>query len=1515
MRINVKLLTIGAILLASLSLLLQGCGSYTPGTSSEQLTRRQTGKVMDPTTGSPIAGAYVTAYKIVNGVKLPEPKLCETTQTRSDGVYSLQIPISYTGAYLIEAEIIHPLSKVVSKVLKTVLDVTSGTGSTIIRAIVPEVKSGQTSLPPVNISFASEAVVTFIEENVVKAAAANVPDNMNQAAGFSSDNIKKSTIMLETLFGAGFTETIAADNTDATAATTTSKSQQDLLVSIRAVQAVLSNPDPGNADAPKTMQDLVKQLVRTDGLGETANTIKTAIATVTDTLITEGTLPTTYTPSNAVIAAISNAQSAPVATPDLAQDTTPPSIPASLVATAVNAKTVALTWSASTDDTGVEGYQIHRADSNGNYSLIDQVMSSASGTFSYSDPTVLPGSTYTYKILAFDVARNYSNASTIASVATPAIAVVADVIKPDKPQGLVVNWFTDSQAYLTWQQATKVDSKGVVHTATGYNLYRNDQMIATLTDNAYTDAAVTPSTRYTYYVKAFDGNANVSDASTPITVVTAKPAVVVKPPPTAPTALTASGNNIGKVTLTWSNPNATAVTYNVYRGSALLVSGISTLKYTDSTVPLNSEIVTYTYRVTAVNDDGESTEATVTAVVEATVVQQTPPSIPKNLGLVTATSSSAVLTWAASTKTDDDYKVSGYDILRASDGSEQYVVITSVTTPGYTDSTLAESSTYKYKIKSYSSKGVRSDASAVLTVATSAKIVEITDKTPPTVPTGLALKTAPTSSTVSLTWTASTDNEVKASGLAGYRVYRDGVQIASVNDTKYTDSSATASTTYVYSVKAYDNIGNVSAGSTPLTVTTDIPPESTFSVSGRVTFNGIGIPAVLVSLSGTTLTGSTVTGAVGTDANGYYTITGLLRGVYTLTPSSQAAITFTPNYVQTVIALSNSIGLNFVASGGQVTGSTTTPSNSITGGLGYPAGTIIGGISYPKTTVIGGITYTTATIIGGVTYNTGTVIGGITYVNGVVVGGIAYPKGTVIGGVALPPGTVITQSMYPTGTVSTSTATYPAGTVIGGITVPAGSVPGNVYTPTYTVIAGVSYVNSNIAAGITTATATLVNGVTYSTGTVTGGITYPNGVVIGNVFYPPGTVVGGVAYPSGTVTANVTSYPSGTVVGGITYPNSTVVSGVTYTTSTVIGGIVVPTGTVVGGVSYPSGVVIGGVQYPAGTVVGGVAYPPSAVSGVASYPTGTLFGGITIPEQTVSGGVTYPTATIIDGVKYPSGTVVGGQTYPNGVTIAGVTYPAGTVVGGVAFPPGSVVASTFYPSGTVTSTDPVYPSGVLIAGHLYPTGLVSAGAVYPASTVVSGVTYPVGAISGGITYPKTQVIDGVTYATETVSGSSVYPTGGVIGGVRYSDSVVIGGVTYPAGTVVGGVAFPPGSLTAELVYPTASVSGNTVYPTGVLISGAIYPIGMVINGQIYPTGTVNSGTTTPGATVAIDKNLYPSGTIIGGITYASVTVIGGVTYATSTVLGGNIYPTGAVVGGVTYPQGVIIAGIYYPPGP
>ncbi len=90
------------------------------------------------------------------------------------------------------------------------------------------------------------------------------------------------------------------------------------------------------------------------------------------------------------------------------------------------------------------------------------------------------------------------------------------------------------------------------------------------------------------------------------------------------------------------------------------------------------------------------------------------------------------------------------------------------------------------------------------------------DQAAPTKPAGLSA-TNVSYDQISLSWSAASDNV----GVTGYRVMRDGSEIAIVTATNYLDTGLNQNTSYDYSIIAFDAAGNNSPASDVLTVTTE----------------------------------------------------------------------------------------------------------------------------------------------------------------------------------------------------------------------------------------------------------------------------------------------------------------------------------------------------------------------------------------------------------------------------------------------------------------------------------------------------------------------------------------------------------------------------------------------------------------------------------------------------------------------------------------------------------------------
>ncbi|NUT38042.1 MAG: DUF4832 domain-containing protein [Hamadaea sp.] len=200
----------------------------------------------------------------------------------------------------------------------------------------------------------------------------------------------------------------------------------------------------------------------------------------------------------------------------------------------------------------------------------------------------------------------------------------------------------------------------------------------------------------------------------------------------------------------------------------------------------------------------------------------TAPSAPSGLAVSGVTNTSVSLSWSASS---DNVGVTGYRVFR--DG----VQVGTPTGTTFTDAGRSPGSTYQYAVRAVDAAGNVSGPSGTVSATTSGCSG---DCTPPSAPT--LSSTGKTDTSVSLSWTAATDNV----GVTGYEVFRGSTLVGSPTGTSFTDTGLTASTAYAYTVKARDAAGNRSAASNTVTVTTDSAPQPPV---GLVLDNYDGTPA------------------------------------------------------------------------------------------------------------------------------------------------------------------------------------------------------------------------------------------------------------------------------------------------------------------------------------------------------------------------------------------------------------------------------------------------------------------------------------------------------------------------------------------------------------------------------------------------------------------------------------------------------------------------------------------------
>jgi hypothetical protein len=230
--------------------------------------------------------------------------------------------------------------------------------------------------------------------------------------------------------------------------------------------------------------------------------------TTTTTTTTDGSLAASTAYGYAVSDNAGNESArgtaASVSTP-ACPDTTAPTTPANVSASASACSQTSVTWSAAADSggSGLKGYNVYR---NGSF------LKQAPGT-STTDGGLSASTVYGYAVSAVDNAGNESARSATASTNTPACP---DVTPPTMPANVSVSASSCSQVGVTWAASTDSGGSGLK----GYNVYRAGSLLKQVTGTSTTDTGLTASTAYSYAVAAIDNAGNESARSAAVSTTT-----------------------------------------------------------------------------------------------------------------------------------------------------------------------------------------------------------------------------------------------------------------------------------------------------------------------------------------------------------------------------------------------------------------------------------------------------------------------------------------------------------------------------------------------------------------------------------------------------------------------------------------------------------------------------------------------------------------------------------------------------------------------------------------------------------------------------------------------------------------------------------------------------------------------------------------------------------------------------------------------------------------------------------
>lgn len=345
---------------------------------------------------------------------------------------------------------------------------------------------------------------------------------------------------------------------------------------------------------------------------------------------------------------------------------------------------VTLSWTQPDGKADVAGYKIYR----------DDRLIATTNEIGYTDETTKKLGNFTYYVCAFD-SEDYTSQNSD--------SIVIDNLPPYTPQ-LTINTISDTSVVLSWQS---YDNIGIV----SYDLYRNNELLTSLSNNEFTDFSIKEDSTYTYYVIAKDSAGNVSDESNIVTIKTtideSQPSVNSILPSYGkynklmPIKITATDTrSVSSVSVQYSYDKETWYDYATIKADGSLNTTIECLldlpDFTNGTVYV---------RASALNSRNISSDISVSPIAEYYINNSFTPTQPSDLTVNTA-DNVINLQWNKVTiRGVSDTEVSYYVVYRSEDGVNYEIVSDFVKETEYTDTTAKIGVQYYYAVSTVDKDG------------------------------------------------------------------------------------------------------------------------------------------------------------------------------------------------------------------------------------------------------------------------------------------------------------------------------------------------------------------------------------------------------------------------------------------------------------------------------------------------------------------------------------------------------------------------------------------------------------------------------------------------------------------------------------------------------------------------------------------------------------------------------------------------------------------------------------------
>lgn len=468
-----------------------------------------------------------------------------------------------------------------------------------------------------------------------------------------------------------------------------------------------------------------------------------------------------------------------------AKDSVAPTAPAGLLTSAVSSSGFRVTWTPSTDNIKVAGYSVFLNNS--------EIAQTALPEYTFSQ--LLPATTYTVRVVAFDGDSNRSISSPALTVVTEQPAPPPDRTPPTVPDGLRLEQLSTNELTVSWNA-----SQDDVEMA-GYLIVLNGKQVASSLSTTHRFTGLLPSTRYIIRIVARDVANNRSAMSPAFFVTTSAPPDLT--PPSVPTGLRVDRVTDRQLTISWnaSTDNVGVSGYSLYLNGELVDGSLMSTHTFSNLKPAT----VYEVRIAAF--DAQKNTSVLSVPVKSTTLvppDTQPPSVPGGLVAGRVSSKGFTVTWSPAR----DNRLIKHYVVNV-DGRN--IAVSEQTS--YTLFGLLPNTRYTVRIFAVDSANNRSGLSQPLAVTTSPIVRP--DTTAPSVPTGLK-PVSIGNVNLSVTWNAALDNV----RVTGYQVYLNDRLVAVSTVPRYSFSGLRPSTRYSVRVVAVDAANNRSKSSAPLSVTT-----------------------------------------------------------------------------------------------------------------------------------------------------------------------------------------------------------------------------------------------------------------------------------------------------------------------------------------------------------------------------------------------------------------------------------------------------------------------------------------------------------------------------------------------------------------------------------------------------------------------------------------------------------------------------------------------------------------------